>query len=194
MGSLTIELKEGTGKLDTYIKRLESIREIEGHLKIHKTTIKDINFFPNLEKLDPPPSDLLFDKYAIAVYDNSNLLELWKPAKKVLVTRGMLFAKSNPHLCPSEVEALRKQLVYSNGSVVNAYTHTNGHRLPCDDVKMLKMNVSEGKDLHTLSSMLSGVFTNFEEDSVRICDTAFEEQKKYPRGRSQNNDTEAFNF
>ena len=139
--------------MDQYIKRLESIRVIEGHLKIHKTTIKDIDFFPNLERLDPP--HLLFGKYAIAIYDNSNLARLWTPKKKVLVTRGMLFAKSNPHLCPSEIKNLRKKLVYENKSEIEAYTHTNGHRLPCDDVKMLHMNASEGMSLFSSNFKIS---------------------------------------
>ena len=53
-----------------YVKQLESIREIRGHLKIHKTTLGNMDFFPNLEKINPPESRLLFGKYALAVYDN----------------------------------------------------------------------------------------------------------------------------
>ena len=154
IGSLTIQLIEGTGVIDEYVKQLESIREIKGHLKIHKTTIEEINFFPNLVKLDPAESELLFKKYALAIYDNSNLKRLWTPKNNIKITRGKLFAKSNPQLCPKEIGRLRDHMSHKNGTKIQAKIsrHTNGHRTSCD-IKRLQMNVTEMKlNLHDLPS------------------------------------------
>lgn len=143
-GSLTINLREGTGFMNKYIKDLATIKKIKGHLKIYKTSLEKVDLFPNLLKVDPQEYQLLFKKYAIAIYDNNNLTSLWAPNRKIIVSRGKLFAKSNPKLCPRVIRKFKNRLIYDNGSVIEAKIakHTNGHLTSCD-MNQLQLKVEE---------------------------------------------------
>ena len=71
----------------------------------------------------------------------SNLTRLWTPKKDVLVTRGMLFAKSNPHLCPQKIEELQQRMKYNGTKKIKADVAMNGIRLGCNDRHTLEIKV-----------------------------------------------------
>lgn len=67
------------------------------------------------------------------MYENGHLATLWKPRKKVKVTRGSLFFQVNPDLCPQVIYQLQDMMVdSSNRNVTGDISKlSNGHRVTC---------------------------------------------------------------
>ncbi|XP_057302388.1 putative insulin-like peptide receptor [Hydractinia symbiolongicarpus] len=145
IGSLRFELQEGTGNIDDFAKGLKSLRIIRGHIMIRQSpSLRSLDFLSNLNLIDPPKDALIHNRYAVSIYDNVNLKELWNASKPITCTRGKIFAQVNPRLCPREIFKITDQMLYEDKKKVTADVseHSNGNRVNCD-VKRLEMAVEE---------------------------------------------------
>ena len=72
------------------------------------------------------------------IYDNNNLEKLWTPANTIKVTRGKIFAQSNPRLCPVLIYDLQAKMRQNKGNVSGDVSlQSNGNRVVC---KLIKVN------------------------------------------------------
>uniref|UniRef100_T2MGU8 Tyrosine-protein kinase receptor n=1 Tax=Hydra vulgaris TaxID=6087 RepID=T2MGU8_HYDVU len=143
-GSLTFQLQEGTGKAEDSLNELKSLKVLKGHLKIQKSSLKSLNFLSSLEVIETPQNALLHNKYVMAVYENSQLSELWPGNESIIVSDGGIFFQYNPRLCPLHIRNLQDRIHYKNGSKVTGEVslQNNGHKVLCD-TQMLVMHVEE---------------------------------------------------
>lgn len=108
-GNLGLSLTVST--MDMYLleKYLQSLEEIRGYLLIFRSWgMNSLQFLKNLTKLNPD-GKLWLNRYALALYDNPDLEQLWDKVNSLTVCcKGELYLQGNPRLCFHNVEALKQ--------------------------------------------------------------------------------------
>ncbi|XP_001356288.4 insulin receptor isoform X1 [Drosophila pseudoobscura] len=96
-GSLIITIRNQVNETQL-VQSLTSIREIRGHLKVYRSSqLRSLKFLSNLERIHGDP--LENRHYALILYDNKQLGELWKPESKLEFVEGGMFMHRNNKLC-----------------------------------------------------------------------------------------------
>lgn len=145
-GALDIRIRSSTPG-NAVMKGLEDslsdIVEIEGYLKIiHSKAITSLSFLKNLQVIRG--NQLASDKYAIEVYDNENIQQLFPDDQEVKIEKGKLFFHFNPKLCFEKIEKLA-----TGNIMIELYDTaklTNGDRATCNftslDVDMKEVDTT----------------------------------------------------
>lgn len=135
-GSLEIQIRSTTKSVDSsknIVKELENslseIVEIQDYLKIARSfPIISLSFLKKLRVIRG--NRLESSKYAIFIWDNQNLQELFGEKQDIVVENGKLFFHFNPKLCFFKIEQLAK----SPQQIENYDTAkiSNGDKTPCN--------------------------------------------------------------
>ena len=145
IGSVTLNLQEGTGSIEELTKAFESLKTIiNGTLEVRHSSFKSLSFLKNLALIDPTKQQLTHGKYAFSVFGNKYLEDLWIPAQKVKITRGNVLFQFNPLLCPKRIRMLQSK--FHNGTYPvkgDVSQENNGDRAQCDEVKRLTISAEE---------------------------------------------------
>lgn len=144
-GPLEIQIRSSAKTVDStnnVVKELENslseIIEIHDYLKIARSfPIVSLSFLKKLKYIRG--KRLESNKYALVIWDNQNLQELWDENQEVQIDNGQLFFHFNPKLCFFKIERLTK----FPGRIENYDTAkiSNGDKIPCN-VTSLAVNVA----------------------------------------------------
>lgn len=108
---------------------LSDVVEITDYLKVARTfPLYSLSFLKKLQKIHG--RRLESNKFAIVIWDNQNLQELWHPNQEVDIPVGQFFFHYNPKLCFSIIERIAK-----NNSLIENYNATklsNGDKTQCN--------------------------------------------------------------
>ncbi|ALC38459.1 CG10702 [Drosophila busckii] len=92
-------------------KSMSSIREIRGYLKVYRSSqLLSLKFLSNLRFIYGDP--LESDHYAIILYDNKQLADLWRPTVQLHLTRGGMFMHRNNKLCNKHIQDFTSLVVH----------------------------------------------------------------------------------
>ncbi|XP_046861497.1 insulin receptor-like [Xenia sp. Carnegie-2017] len=139
-GNLEIEIKNvpGTKNIAGVLKEhMGSLRVINGYLLIRQSTpLISLNFLRNLTRINVQRNGFTLKNYALAIFDNPNLMSLWDfhPNFTIAGSKNGVFIQLNPRLCPYTIDPLVKDVLkrnYSDRSVDVSKT-TNGNSITCD--------------------------------------------------------------
>lgn len=125
--SLEIQIRGGKNLVKEVEENLKSIREINGYLKIVRSSpLVSLNFLRNLQVIH---GNTLDGQYSLSVLDNENLQKLWdwSPNSTFVIKKGHVFFHLNPLLCPQEIEALRNKT-----GLPELVQGSNGDKVACD--------------------------------------------------------------
>lgn len=135
-GSLEIQIR--TMSRETWIvKELESslsdIVEIEDYLKVARSfPIVSLHFFKSLKVIRG--KRLESNKYALVIWDNQNLQELWDEDQEIEIKSGKLFIHYNPKLCFYKIERIAKSSMQIEN--YEFAQKSNGDKTPCNVTKL----------------------------------------------------------
>ena len=138
-GSLQIRLDaEIKGNIDEELEKyLGHIEEIGEYLKVYRSVqIRNFKFLKNLRVIKG--NRLEQNRYALFVFENPQLLELWGPEKNdIEVQNGTFSFHFNPKLCPSEIDRLAKvSKLKMNYTWMDVSNHSNGDSFACNNVNI----------------------------------------------------------
>ncbi|XP_037957373.1 insulin-like peptide receptor [Teleopsis dalmanni] len=110
-GSIIINLKNSVNELD-----LESgfagITEIGGFLKVHRSFhLTSLKFLKNLKKIKGKILDT--GDYALVIYDNKNLKELWN-STNLSLENGSIYIQSNNKLCNQVIQTFTEKITHDH--------------------------------------------------------------------------------
>ncbi|XP_034668703.1 insulin receptor-related protein isoform X1 [Drosophila subobscura] len=109
-GSLIITIRNQVNETQL-IQSLTSVREIRGHLKVYRSSqLRSLKFLSNLERIHGDP--LENRQYALILYDNKQLSELWKPESKLKFMEGGMFMHRNNKLCNTHMKEFQGVVVH----------------------------------------------------------------------------------
>ena len=141
--SLEIQIRGGKNLVKELEENLQSIREINGYLKIVRSfSLVSLNFLRNLKVIHGKKLDT--DKYSLVVLDNQNLQKLWdwSPNSTFAINNGKVFFHFNPKLCRQEIEALRNKTGMPEYDELEVSKTSNGDKVACD-MDVLNVTVSK---------------------------------------------------
>lgn len=127
---------------------LSDVVEITDYLKVARTfPLYSLSFLKNLQIIQG--RRLESNKFAMVIWDNQNLQELFSPTQEVKIPVGQFFFHYNPKLCFSIIENIAK-----NNSLIENYNATrlsNGDKTQCNIQKLYV----EKKSLHSTAVLLT---------------------------------------
>ncbi|XP_037809696.1 insulin-like peptide receptor [Lucilia sericata] len=110
--SVMIDINEFIDQQDLY-ENFKDVREIIGHLKINRSPyLTSLNFFKNLEKIHG--SILENNQYALIIYNNNNLSELWNVKEGFELVNGGMYIHANDRLCNRRIRQFRERVKHDN--------------------------------------------------------------------------------
>lgn len=113
---------------------LSDVVEITDYLKVARTfPLYSLSFLKKLQIIHG--KRLESNKFAMVIWDNQNLQELWHPEQEVQIPVGQFFFHYNPKLCFSIIERIAK-----NNSLIENYNATrlsNGDKTQCNVQKLV---------------------------------------------------------
>ncbi|XP_016964061.1 insulin receptor-related protein [Drosophila biarmipes] len=130
-GSLVITIRNKVNETELY-QSFTAIREVRGHVKVYRSSqLRSLNFLRNLERVhgDPPENR----HYSFILYDNKQLAELWKPARKLELMEGGMFMHRNNKLCNRRMREF--QSVVTHDKALDSL-QTNDQEVQCSPLKM----------------------------------------------------------
>ncbi|KAG5669147.1 hypothetical protein PVAND_017042 [Polypedilum vanderplanki] len=126
---------------------LSGIVEIKGFLKIARTSsLLSLSFLKNLRKIHGNSLDA--GRYAMIVWENPNLQELWNASHKIEIVRGKFFFHFNPKLCFYKIEQFTKNSAIKGFNTTDMLENfemtklSNGDKTPCD-LTLLSVTVEQ---------------------------------------------------
>lgn len=145
-GPLEIQIRSSAKSVDAtnnivreLEKSLSDIVEIQDYLKIARSfPIVSLSFLKKLKVIRG--KRLESNKYALVIWDNQNLQELWDESQKIRVENGRLFFHFNPKLCFFKIERLT-----TDPTLIENYETakmSNGDKTPCN-VTSLDVRVAD---------------------------------------------------
>lgn len=127
---------------------LSDVVEITDYLKVARTfPLFSLSFLKKLQIIHG--KRLESNKFAMVIWDNQNLQELWHPDQEVQIPVGQFFFHYNPKLCFSIIERIAK-----NNSLIENYNATrlsNGDKTQCNVQKLFVTM----KSLHSTAVLLT---------------------------------------
>ncbi|XP_055709415.1 insulin receptor-like isoform X2 [Phlebotomus papatasi] len=133
-GSLQIKLNTDMAKLsDELEENLGAIREIDGYLKIYRSSsITSLKFLKSLHVIHGYV--LENEQFALVVYENSNLQQLFEfdgERSELRIERGGMMFHYNQKLCSTEIRKLQLNTDY-NRTLDYISKESNGYKHSCD--------------------------------------------------------------
>lgn len=151
---------------------LSDVVEITDYLKVARTfPLFSLSFLKKLQKIQG--RRLESNKFAIVIWDNQNLQELWHPDQQVEIPLGQFFFHYNPKLCFSIIERIAK-----NNSLIENYNATklsNGDKTQCN-VQTLHVDVSS---LHPSAVLLTWKSLNLHDERSLLSYVVYYTPAKY---------------
>ncbi|KAH8405085.1 hypothetical protein KR222_000286, partial [Zaprionus bogoriensis] len=88
-----------------------SLREIRGHLKIYRSMqLSSLRFLRNLQVIHGNPMES--NHYALILYDNMQLEDLWTPAVQLELVSGGIYMQRNNKLCNQHMRDFQQRVVH----------------------------------------------------------------------------------
>ncbi|XP_046805148.1 insulin-like receptor [Lucilia cuprina] len=144
---LMINIKRGGRHLmEDLAYGLSSIVTIETALKVQGTYgVFDLKFFKNLQNIEG--ENLIEDKYALYVLENTDIETIWNHNQTVQILRGTVYFHFNPKLCLSEINALLPMVKQAKKNVtsfdkIEVSEDSNGVKGSCNTT-LLNITISK---------------------------------------------------
>ncbi|XP_061387205.1 insulin-like receptor [Musca vetustissima] len=135
-GNLIINVKRASQINAELVYGLSSITTITGYLKIQGTVgLLNLKFLPNLKTIKG--EELVDDKYALYVLDNTDLEYLWDQSQNVSIENGKVYFHFNPKLCVSTIKDLLLPILHQKDfDVTEVALDSNGLRGSCNSTTL----------------------------------------------------------
>lgn len=136
-GALEIQLKARLGLDKDSLKEIQnslsSVVEIEDYLKITRSPIiVTLNFLKSLKVIRGLQLESL--KYALVIWDNERLLDLFETGQEVRIDRGKISVEFNPKLCYNKIQGLTKNATIIEN--IGSAKLSNGDKVECNVTKI----------------------------------------------------------
>ncbi|XP_055838335.1 insulin-like peptide receptor isoform X2 [Episyrphus balteatus] len=112
-GSLVIQIGAKVEE-DDLAESLKSLQIVDGYIKVYYSPfLRSLNFLQNLEKIGGKP--LENDTFALVLYNNQNLQELWNPQPEKIVefVNGGIYSYANNKLCNKIVQDFDGKIIHN---------------------------------------------------------------------------------
>ncbi|XP_030376983.1 insulin receptor isoform X2 [Scaptodrosophila lebanonensis] len=112
---------------------LSTIREIRGHLKIYRSSqLTSLQFLKNIQRIHGDPLENKY--YALVLYDNKEIRELWTPDAELEFLNGGMYMHRNNKLCNRHMREFQAQVIHDK---TLDSLQTNDQEVLCGPAKLL---------------------------------------------------------
>ncbi|KAI6176445.1 Receptor protein-tyrosine kinase [Aphelenchoides bicaudatus] len=137
-GSLEIEIRIGNeANVEKFAESFEDIEEITGYLMIRFSSVfVSLHMFKGLRIIHG--NQLWRGNYALVVFDNQNLRELFNVKKQSLtISKGRVQFQNNRMLCYQKIVEFLKHIgKFQDVTEFDVSAHSNGEKAVCDEVPL----------------------------------------------------------